>query len=125
MKIERFEDIDSWREARTLVRMIYEVTKQEGFSRDFELKNQIRRAAIAVMSNIAEGFDRQSNREFIQFLVIARASVSEVKSRLYVALDQDYIDKKTFQDGYSKSTTIVNLINGLLRYLRNNPQPST
>jgi len=84
MKITRFEDIDAWKESRILVETIYLVTKEV---RDFAFVNQITRAAVSVMSNIAEGFDRNSNKEFIHFLIISRGSLSEVKSLLYVAID--------------------------------------
>ena len=88
VKIERFEEIEAWRVARELTRMVYEVTKGEGFRRDFGLRDQVQRAAVSVMSNIAEGFERGSNREFIQFLFYAKGSAGEVRSQLVVALDQ-------------------------------------
>ena len=87
MKIEKFEDIESWKEARLLVRDVY---KQLAVCKDLGFKDQMQRAAISIMSNIAEGFDRASNREFVQFLVIARGSVSEVKSQAYAGLDIGY-----------------------------------
>jgi len=80
--IERFEDIEAWREARVLVKRIYEVTAQGRFARDFGLRDQIRRAAISTMSNIAEGFERGSNKEFVHFLYVAKASAGEVRSQL-------------------------------------------
>lgn len=85
MKIEKFEDIESWKEARLLVKEIY---KNYSNIKDYGFKDQIQRAAISVMSNIAEGFDRGSNKEFVQFLVIARGSVSEIRSLNYAALDR-------------------------------------
>ena len=97
MKLTRFEDIEAWQEARKLVTMVYEViNKNHKFSRDFRLVNQIQNAAVSSMSNIAEGFSRQSNKEFIQFLFISKSSASEVQSQLYVALDQGYISKEEF-----------------------------
>ena len=117
-KIERFEDIDAWKEARKLVNMIYDASDEGLFSKDFSLKNQIRSASVSIMSNIAEGFDRGTNREFIQFLVIARASTSEVKSHLYVALDQKYINHEKFDEIYQQATKVISLIDGFIRYLK-------
>ena len=93
MKIDKFEDIESWKEARILVREIYQLFAN---LKDYGFRDQIQRAAISVMSNIAEGFDRNTNKEFIQFLVIARGSVSEVRSLSYAAMDIGYIDKNIF-----------------------------
>src|SRR4030042_7094570 len=93
MKIERFEDIEAWKEARDLVKEIY---RSFAIIKDYSFKDQIQRAALSIMSNIAEGFDRSSNKEFIQYLVIARGSVSEVKSLSYAALDIGYVDMDTF-----------------------------
>ena len=118
MRIERFEDIEAWKEARKLVNMVYDLSDEGLFAKDFSLRNQIRGASVSVMSNIAEGFDRQTNREFIQFLVIARASSSEVKSQLYVALDRGYIAQDVFKVAYDQATRVVSLIDGFIRYLR-------
>jgi len=115
MKIERFEDIESWKEARSLVKNIYKLFAN---FKDYGFKDQIQRAAISVMSNIAEGFDRNSNKEFIQFLVIARGSVSEVRSLCYAAMDIGYIDEKTFSGISEHCFKLTNLINGFIRYLR-------
>ena len=124
MKIEKFEDIEAWKEARKLVNMIYDISAKDNFSKDFSLKNQIRSASISTMSNISEGFDRESDKEFIQFLVIARASGSEVKSQLYVALDRGYIKDSEFGAIYDKVTSVISLINGFIRYLKK-PRPKT
>lgn len=118
MKIERFEDIEAWKEARNLVNMIYDVSNEGLFSKDFSLRNQIRGASVSVMSNIAEGFDRGTNREFIQFLIVARASASEVKSQLYVALDGNYIHQNKFDKIYQQATKVISLIDGFIRYLK-------
>ncbi len=115
MKIENFEDIDSWKEARSLVKEVYSLFANV---KDFGFKDQIQRAAISVMSNIAEGFDRNSNKEFIQFLVIARGSVSEVKSLSYAALDIGYIERNAFTRLSEHCFKLTNLINGFIRYLR-------
>jgi four helix bundle protein len=97
MKITRFEDIDAWQEARKLVNMVYQVIKGSSkFRKDFRLVNQIQDAAVSSMSNIAEGFSRRRNREFIQFLFISKSSAAEVQSHLYVGLDQEYINKDDF-----------------------------
>ncbi len=95
MRIERFEDIEVWREARELVKNIYDKFKD---IRDYSFKDQIQRASVSVMSNIAEGFDRGVHKEFIQFLVIARGSLSELRSLLYNALDLGFIDEEVFKD---------------------------
>ena len=119
MAIERFEDIDAWRAARDLVSRTYEVVARERFSRDFGLRDQIQRAAVSVMANIAEGFDSQTDRAFAQFLGYALRSATEVQSHLYVALDQRYIDQKAFEELYGKVVIAKNLIHGFMRYLRN------
>ena len=115
MAIERFEDIEAWKEARLLVKEIYEYFTN---IKDYGFRDQIQRAAISVIANIAEGFDRGSNKEFIQFLVIARGSVSEVKSLSYVALDIGYIDEETFNKISERCFKITSLINGFIRYLK-------
>ncbi len=114
MRIERFEDIEAWKEARELVKNIYDKFKD---IRDYSFKDQIQRASVSVMSNIAEGFDRGTNKEFIQFLVIARGSLSELRSLLYNALDLGFIDEEVFRDLSSRCNKISNLINGFIRYL--------
>jgi len=123
--IRKFEDIDSWKQARQLARMIYACSDKGRFTRDFGLKNQIRRAAVSIMSNIAEGFGRGGNKEFIQFLSTARGSVSEVQSQLYVALDAGYITTDEFEELYSQSTTTINTISGFIRYLCNSSLKGT
>jgi len=94
--IEKFEDLVAWQKARELTKSVYEITKQREFSRDYGLRDQIRRAAVSIMSNIAEGFERGNPRELHQFLSIAKASCAEVRSQLYVALDIGHIDKEPF-----------------------------
>ncbi|MCX6929374.1 MAG: four helix bundle protein [Verrucomicrobia bacterium] len=95
--VEQFEDLHVWQGARGLVNEVYKVTKQGPFRRDFSLRDQITRAAISSMSNIAEGFERGSRKEFIQFLNVAKGSTGEVRSQLYIALDQEYVDQKKFE----------------------------
>ncbi len=116
MRIERFEDVESWKEARLLVRDVYKLLST---CKDFGFKDQMQRAAVSIMSNIAEGFDRGSNREFIQFLVIARGSVSEVKSLAYAGLDIDYVDANAFKTIVDRCTKLINLLNGFIRFLKN------
>ena len=115
--ITKFEDIDAWQKARELTREVYKITNQGAFARDFGLRDQIRRAAVSIMSNIAEGFGRGGNREFIQFLSMAKGSVSEVQAQLYVAADAGYITNDQFQQLYSLSQSTGNLIGGFIRYL--------
>ena len=118
MRISRFEDIEAWKKARKLVQKIYTLTRKENFSRDWRLVGQIQAAGISIMGNIAEGFDRRSNKEFKNFLNISHASASEVQSHLYVALDQCYINQSEFQDAYDHAVLVKKLINGFIRYLR-------
>lgn len=125
MRIERFEDIEAWKEARKLVNMIYDISDKERFSQDFGLKNQIRNASVSVMSNISEGFDRGTNREFIQFLIVGRASASEVKSQLYVALDRKYVTSDKFHEIYDQIGKIISVMDGFIRYLRTNLKHKT
>lgn len=115
--IEKFEDIEAWQKARELTREIYQVTNQGAFAKDFGLRDQIRRASVSIMSNIAEGFGRGGNREFIQFLSMAKGSVSEVQAQLYVAVDAGYLTKDQFQQLYSLSQSTGSLIGGFIRYL--------
>ena len=117
-KINRFEEIESWKRARKLTNEIYKITSSGTFSRDFALRDQIRRAAISILSNIAEGFERGGDNEFLQFLSVAKGSCGEARAQLYVALDQAYISKAQFE-GLSKSANdISQLISGLMKYLR-------
>lgn len=96
-KIEKFEDLIAWQKARELTKNIYTLTNQRAFIKDFSLRNQIRRASVSIMSNIAEGFERGERSEFHQFSVIAKGSCAELRSQLYVSLDVGYIDLATFQ----------------------------
>lgn len=118
-KITRFEDIDAWKKARELTSAIYAVCRTEGFARDFGLRDQIRAAAVSAMSNIAEGYERDGNAEFRQFLYIAKASPGEVRSQLYVALDAGYIDELTFRRLTALAMDTIRLIRGFIRYLDN------
>ena len=118
-RIDRFEDIEVWRKARELVKAIYAISNEGSFSRDFGLRDQIRRAAVSIMSNIAEGFERDGDREFLQFVSIAKGSTGEVRAHLYVALDAGYIDQETFARLFDMATQISRMLAGLMKYLRN------
>jgi four helix bundle protein len=113
--IERFEDIRGWQEARVLTRQIYALTASGEFARDFGLRDQLRRAAVSAMTNIAEGFDCDSNKEFARFLEIARRSTVEIQSLLYAALDARYIGQDTFSTLYAQANKAKGLI-GALRH---------
>jgi len=112
-KIQRFEDLIAWQKATDLTRNIYSVTMRGNFSKDFGLRDQMRRAAVSIMSNLAEGFDRGGRSEFHQFLVIAKGSCAELRSQLYVALDVGYINEKTFKDLHSLALETSGLVGGL------------
>ena len=117
-KIERFEDIEAWKRSRALTKKVYDCTKQRGFEKDFGLKDQIRRASVSTMSNIAEGFERGGNKEFLQFLATAKGSSGEVRSQLYVALDQGYITQQQFNDMYKDAEAISKMVGGFMGYLQ-------
>lgn len=116
--IQKFEDVVAWQEARKLVKRIYDITRKGEFRKDFGLRDQIQRASVSSMNNIAEGFDCESNVEFARFLVIARRSTVEVQSLLYTALDIEYIDVKTFRELYDQAAKTKSIINALKRSLK-------
>jgi four helix bundle protein len=116
--IRNFEDVMAWQEARKLVKQTYQLTRTGDLSKDFGMRDQMQRAAISVMNNIAEGFDCQSNVEFARFLVIARRSAVEIQSMLYAAHDIGYIDEKVLKELYSQASTTKTLINALKRSLK-------
>lgn len=118
MALERFEDIHAWRKARELTNSIYEVTRRDAFSGDRSLRDQIRRASVSIMSNIAEGFERDGNREFIQFLTLAKGSAGEVRAQLYVALDAGYLAQHEFDLLSGLAIEVSRLTAGFIRYLR-------
>jgi four helix bundle protein len=120
MKIEKFEDIEAWQLARELTKFVYAETKEKLFAKDYGLKDQIQRASGSIMHNIAEGFDGGSNAEFAKFLRYAQRSVSEVKSQLYVALDQKYIASARFQELYDHATKVHSKIGAFIAYLTKN-----
>jgi four helix bundle protein len=116
--VKRFEDLKAWQKARELVRAIYAASGSGKFARDFALRDQIRKAGISVMSNIAEGFERSGSKEFLQFLSVAKGSVGEVRSQLYVVLDQGYLTDDAEQEILGLTREAAALIGGLMRYLK-------
>lgn len=120
--ITKFEDLIAWQEARKLVKMVYKLTSQGAFSKDFGLKDQVQRAAVSAMINIAEGFDNESSAEFARFLGMARRSAVEVQSLLYVALDTAYIDDESFKTHYDQAKKTQAIIGGLKKSILKNPR---
>src|SRR5438445_242977 len=116
-RIERFEDVDAWVRARELTRQLYQVTRSAEFVRDYGLRDQIRRAAVSIMSNIAEGFERGGNKEFRHFLTVAKGSAAEVRSQLYIALDAGYLTPAQFGQLHQAAIETGRLISGFIRYL--------
>lgn len=114
----RFEDLAFWQQARELTELIYALTQKDGFAKDYGLKDQIQRAAVSVMSNIAEGFSRGTNVEFLQFLFIAKGSLSEVQSQLYVALDLAYISQDQFRQAYAKADQVAKTMNSFIQAVK-------
>ncbi len=121
MKFERFEDIEAWKKARELANEIFQLTLEELFIKDFELKNQIRAASGSVMDNIAEGFERNGKAEFVNFLSIAKGSCGEVRSQLYRALDRKYVQEDKFDFLKGRSIEVSKMIGGLMNYLKQSP----
>jgi four helix bundle protein len=115
--VKRFEDLHCWQSARELVNMVYEATNNPPFHRDFGLRDQIRRAVVSVMSNIAEGFNASTDAEFMRFLSFSRRSISEVQSQAYIALDQEHINQDTFNNVYNKANEAEQQVNALISYL--------
>ncbi|MBM4294383.1 MAG: four helix bundle protein [Deltaproteobacteria bacterium] len=118
MKIVRFEDIEAWRKARELTKFIYEITAKGDISRDFALRDQLRRASLSIMANVAEGFEREGNKEFQQFLATAKGSVGEVKSLLYVASDAGLISAEHNQRLMALADEVSRMLSGFIRYLK-------
>jgi len=118
MNIEKFEDIKSWQKARMVTNLIYDLSDEGEFANDYALKSQIRKSCLSIMSNIAEGFERQGNREFINFLSIAKGSSAEARSQSYLAMDRDYISERNFELIQSELKEVGRLIGGFMNYLR-------
>ncbi len=117
-KIHRFEDIEAWQMARTLTGDVYKCTLKDGFDKDYGMKDQIRRAAVSIMNNIAEGFERGSNKDFAKFLFISRGSAGEVRSLLYVAKDLGYISAEEFEENKALCCRIGGALWGLIQHLK-------
>jgi len=117
MKINKFEDLDIWKLSLVITKEIYDLSSQPGFSKDFELKNQIRRAVISISSNIVEGFERNNNNEFIRFLKISKGSCGEVKNQLYIALTIMYMGHAEFDNINNKIDNLLNQIGKFITYL--------
>ena len=115
---QSFEEIEAWQKARELTQRVYLISNHGDFARDFGLRDQMRRASVSIMSNIAEGFERDGTGEFIQFLAMAKGSAGEVRAQLYVAFDQSYLDEKAFSELLALAAQISRMINGLMNYLR-------
>jgi four helix bundle protein len=117
-----FEDLKVWQKARELANLIYAATRQETFARDYGLVDQIRRASVSVLSNIAEGFERGSYTEFLQFLYIAKGSCGEARAQLYIARDQKYVPEATFQQCHALAVEVSRMLSGLADHLKNSHQ---
>jgi four helix bundle protein len=119
--VTRFEELGAWQKARHLVQLVYELTNGTAFARDFAMRDQIRRAAVSIPSNIAEGFERSGRAEFLQFLSIAKGSAGEVRTQLYLALDQGYLTQTEFDELQTMTESTSETIAGLMRYLKQSP----
>ncbi|MCF7807940.1 MAG: four helix bundle protein [Candidatus Marinimicrobia bacterium] len=116
--LKKFEDVHAWQKTRVMVKEIYTLSSLSAFSKDYGLKDQIRRCGVSIMANIAEGYGRKSRKEFAYFLNIAHGSAAELQSHLYIALDLGYIDKDSFDHLYAETEEISKMILGLQNYLR-------
>jgi len=120
-KIEKFEDILGWQSGREVCKLVYQLTKMAPFSRDYGLRDQMQRAAVSIISNIAEGYESQNNRTFIRYLFIAKGSAAEVRAQAYIALDQGYITKEQFDTLYTLTDQTSRRIRGLVTFLEQHP----
>lgn len=121
MVFKSFEEMPVWREARELTRDIYSMTQSGKFIKDYGLRDQIQRSSVSIMSNIAEGYERTSHKDFMLFLAYARGSVGEVRSQLYIALDLQYIDQTQFRRLYDHCVSISKQLTSFLKYLKSHP----
>lgn len=115
--VKQFEDLDVWKDARALNKKIYTIAKGKVFNEDFDLRRQIRKASVSIMSNIAEGFERNNNNSFIQFLTISKGSCGEVRSQLYCCLDGEFIAKKDFEPLNQEAKALGERIGKFIVYL--------
>lgn len=120
-KVNRFEELDVWQNAKKLAVLVYRLTQNERFSKDFGLKDQIRRASVSIVSNIAEGFESQTQNTFIDYLGRAKASAGEVRAQLYLALDFEYMTKPEFDEAYELGLTCSKQLTRFIQYLRTQP----
>jgi len=118
MKFNSFEDLQVWKDSRILVKSIYQLTSDGKFSKDFGLREQIQRASVSIMNNIAEGFERNNNKEYIKFLGYSKGSAGEVRSMLYVATDLGYISQDSFNMHYQMAINIITQISNFIKYLK-------
>lgn len=116
--IEQFEDLKVWQDARRFVHDVYGISGEGPFAKDFGLRDQICRASVSIMSNIAEGFERASRKDFVRFLDFSKASAAEVRSQLYIALDLGYIDEATFMTLRGDASSLSKQLAGFVRYLK-------
>lgn len=117
--IKRFYDLEAWKKARSLNLEIYKMTRTGNFKKDFILVDQVRRASVSIMANLAEGFGRKGNKEFLQFISIAEGSLCELQSHLFISLDVEYITEALFQQLFQMTEETQRIINGFAEYLRN------
>jgi four helix bundle protein len=118
LKIQKFEDMKVWQDARNFVSNIYKSTSNQKFNKDFGFRDQIQRAAVSIMSNIAEGYERDSNKELIRFLQYSKGSAGEVRSLLYIAKDLGYLNDKEFLEYHETSLAIIKQISNFIKYLK-------
>jgi four helix bundle protein len=118
MDVKRFEDLEVWIEAKNFSVAIYKLSDVDSFKKDFSLRDQIRRASVSIVSNIAEGFERNGNKEFIQFLSYAKGSAGEVRAQLYILKELSYISNENFDVLYFKIETISKMLSGFMNYLK-------
>ncbi len=117
-KQKQFEELEVWKCSKELAVLLYQLTEDGGFKKDFGLKDQLRRAGVSIVSNIAEGFERNGNKEFIQFLSIAKGSAGEIRAQLYIAKDLNYLSEEAFISLESKVSSISKMLSGFINYLK-------
>lgn len=117
-KISCFEDIEAWKVARVLANQVYDLSDKGPFARDFGLRDQMRRAGVSILSNVAEGFERDGNNEFLQFLSQAKGSAGELRGQSYIAFDRKYISQPEFDSLQQQASQISRMLSGLMNYLR-------
>jgi four helix bundle protein len=118
MKISRFEDLIAWQKSRELFKIMHKMISQKPLSANYPMRDQMTRSSLSVMSNIAEGFDRGGNREFIQFLYVSKGSCSELRSQLFAAKDAGYLSQEDFSTLYNLADEISRIIHGLIEALK-------